>query len=82
MFAPNVRGSDGFGKRFLNLDNRPLRVDAVKDLRDSAEWVVKAGVGDPRRLGVMGGSYGGYMVMAGLTEFPGCSPQEPTSSES
>ena len=33
VFAPNVRGSDGFGKRFLNLDNGPLRVDAVKDLR-------------------------------------------------
>jgi dipeptidyl aminopeptidase/acylaminoacyl peptidase len=71
VFAPNVRGSAGFGKRFLNLDNGPLRVEAVKDLRDCAEWLVKAAVGDPRRLGVMGGSYGGYMVMAGLTEFPG-----------
>jgi len=71
IFAPNVRGSAGFGKRFLTLDNGPLRVEGVKDLKDCADWVVKAGVGDPKRLGVMGGSYGGYMVMAGLTEFPG-----------
>ena len=71
VFAPNVRGSAGFGKRFLDLDNGPLRVEGVKDLKDCADWVVKSGVGDPKRLGVMGGSYGGYMVMAGLTEFPG-----------
>jgi dipeptidyl aminopeptidase/acylaminoacyl peptidase len=71
VFAPNIRGSRGFGKRFLSLDNGPLRVEAVKDLKDCADWVVKSGVGDPKRLGVMGGSYGGYMVMAGLTEFPG-----------
>jgi dipeptidyl aminopeptidase/acylaminoacyl peptidase len=71
VLAPNIRGSRGFGKRFLSLDNGALRVEAVKDLKDCADWVVKAGVGDPKRLGVMGGSYGGYMVMAGLTEFPG-----------
>ncbi|HEY1334919.1 MAG TPA: prolyl oligopeptidase family serine peptidase, partial [Myxococcaceae bacterium] len=71
IFAPNVRGSAGFGKRFLTLDNGPLRVEGVKDLKDCVDWVVKSGVGDPKRLGVMGGSYGGYMVMAGLTEYPG-----------
>jgi len=71
VFAPNVRGSAGFGKKFLTLDNGALRVEGVKDLKDCADWVVKSGVGDPKRLGVMGGSYGGYMVMAGLTEFPG-----------
>jgi len=71
VFAPNIRGFRGFGKRFLSLDNGALRAEAVKDLKDCADWVVKSGVGDPKRLGVMGGSYGGYMVMAGLTEFPG-----------
>ena len=71
VFAPNVRGSSGFGKRFLNLDNGALRVEAVKDLKDCADHLVRTGVADARRLGVMGGSYGGYMVMAGLTEFPG-----------
>jgi dipeptidyl aminopeptidase/acylaminoacyl peptidase len=70
VFAPNVRGSTGFGKRFANLDNGALRVDAVKDIRSCVDYVVRAGVADAKRIGIMGGSYGGYMVMAGLTEYP------------
>ncbi len=70
VFAPNVRGSSGFGKRFVNLDNGALRSDGVKDIRACVDAVVAAGVADPRRIGIMGGSYGGYMVMAGLTEYP------------
>lgn len=70
VFAPNVRGSSGFGKRFVNLDNGALRENGVKDIRASVEYVVKSGVADPRRVGIMGGSYGGYMVAAGLTEYP------------
>jgi dipeptidyl aminopeptidase/acylaminoacyl peptidase len=70
VLAPNVRGSAGFGKRFVNLDNGPLRVDSVRDIKASADYLVKAGVADPRRMGIMGGSYGGYMTMAGLTEYP------------
>lgn len=70
VFAPNVRGSSGFGKRFVNLDNGALRFDGVKDIRACVEAVVSSKVADPRRIGIMGGSYGGYMVMAGLTEYP------------
>src|SRR5262249_24473387 len=70
VFAPNVRGSSAFGKKFVNLDNGALRVEGVKDIKDCADAVVKSGAADPKRLGIMGGSYGGYMVMAGLTEFP------------
>jgi dipeptidyl aminopeptidase/acylaminoacyl peptidase len=70
VFAPNVRGSSGFGKKFVNLDNGPLRVNGVKDIKASVEYVVKSGIADPRRIGIMGGSYGGYMVAAGLTEYP------------
>ena len=70
VFAPNVRGSSGFGKRFVNLDNGALRVDGVKDIQACVQAVVKAGVAAPGRIGIMGGSYGGYMVMAGLTEYP------------
>ena len=70
VFAPNVRGSAGFGKRFVNLDNGALRVNAVRDIRAAAEYLVRAGIADPKRLGIMGGSYGGFMTMAGLTEFP------------
>jgi dipeptidyl aminopeptidase/acylaminoacyl peptidase len=70
VFAPNVRGSSGFGKSFVNLDNGPLRVNAVRDIRACVQAVVDAGVADPARIGAMGGSYGGYMTMAALTEFP------------
>ena len=70
VFAPNVRGSSGFGKRFVNLDNGALRHDGVRDLETCARWVIDAGIADPKRLGIMGGSYGGYMVMAGLTRYP------------
>ncbi|MBI4860006.1 MAG: S9 family peptidase [Candidatus Riflebacteria bacterium] len=70
VLAPNIRGSTGFGKRFANLDNGPLRRDAIEDLRSSVEYLVGSGVADPKRIGIMGGSYGGYMTMIGLTEFP------------
>jgi dipeptidyl aminopeptidase/acylaminoacyl peptidase len=70
VFAPNVRGSSGFGKRFVNLDNGPLRVNGVRDIEATTRALVARGVADPARLGIMGGSYGGYMVMAGVTEYP------------
>ena len=70
VFAPNVRGSSGFGKRFVNLDNGELRVNAVKDIKSSVDYLVANKIADPLRLGIMGGSYGGYMTMAGLTEYP------------
>jgi dipeptidyl aminopeptidase/acylaminoacyl peptidase len=70
VFAPNVRGSYGYGKAFLALDNGPLRVNGVRDIEDTTNHMVQAGLADPKRLGIMGGSYGGYMVMAGVTEFP------------
>lgn len=70
VFAPNIRGSAGFGKTFVNLDNGPLRVNAVRDIKTCADYVVEKGIADPRRIGIMGASYGGYLVLAGLTEFP------------
>ena len=70
VFAPNVRGSSGFGKRFINLDNGALRFDGVRDIKATTDHLVAAGIADPTRLGIMGGSYGGYMVMAGVTEYP------------
>ncbi|MFN2431327.1 MAG: prolyl oligopeptidase family serine peptidase [Gemmatimonadota bacterium] len=70
VFAPNVRGSSGFGKKFVNLDNGALRFDGVKDIRASVDAVVAAGAAASGRIGIMGGSYGGYMVMAGLADYP------------
>ena len=70
VLAPNVRGSSGFGKTFVNLDNGALRFDGVKDIASTVEYVVENGLAEPGRIGIIGGSYGGYMAMAGLTAFP------------
>jgi dipeptidyl aminopeptidase/acylaminoacyl peptidase len=70
VFAPNIRGSSGFGKAFMQLDNHEGRFDANRDIKASADFLVEAGIGDKDRLGIMGGSYGGYAVMVGVTEFP------------
>jgi dipeptidyl aminopeptidase/acylaminoacyl peptidase len=70
VFAPNVRGSSGFGKRFMSLDNGAKRVEGVRDIKATTDHLVASGIADPKRLGIMGGSYGGYMVMAGVTEYP------------
>jgi len=70
VFAPNVRGSSGFGKKFVNLDNGELRVNGVKDIKACVDYLVNNHLADPRRIGITGGSYGGYMTMAGLTEYP------------
>lgn len=70
VFAPNIRGSAGFGKAFLALDNHEKRFDANRDIESAAKFIVEAGIGAPGRLGIVGGSYGGYAVMVGVTEFP------------
>lgn len=70
VFAPNVRGSSGFGKRFVNLDNGELRFDALRDIESSVEYLVSRGLADPEKIGIMGGSYGGYMTLAGLAWYP------------
>ena len=70
VFAPNVRGSSGFGKKFVNLDNGELRFNGIKDIKSCVDYLVSNHIADPKRIGIMGGSYGGYMTMAGLTEYP------------
>ncbi|MGH3149030.1 MAG: S9 family peptidase, partial [Rubrobacter sp.] len=67
VFFPNVRGSTGYGKAYTNLDNVRLRMDSVEDLAHAAYWLREIG---HERVGVMGGSYGGFMVLAALTEYP------------
>ena len=70
VFAPNIRGSSGFGKRFMQMDNQAGRFAANRDIQASADFLVAAGIGERKRLGIMGGSYGGYATMVGVTEFP------------
>jgi dipeptidyl aminopeptidase/acylaminoacyl peptidase len=70
VFAPNVRGSSGFGKKFVNLDNGELRFNGIKDIKSCVDYLVSNKIADPGRIGITGGSYGGYMTMVGLTEYP------------
>ena len=69
VVAPNVRGSSGYGKSFLALDNGPLREDAVRDIGSLLVWIgVQPGF-DRERVAVMGGSYGGYLTLASLVTY-------------
>ncbi|HEX3481455.1 MAG TPA: S9 family peptidase [Kofleriaceae bacterium] len=70
VFAPNVRGSSGFGKAFVNLDNGERRIESLQDIKASVDFLVDQRIALAKKIGVMGGSYGGYMTMAALTEFP------------
>ncbi|MBD0373878.1 MAG: S9 family peptidase, partial [Pyrinomonadaceae bacterium] len=70
ILATNVRGSTGYGKTFTHLDDVRKREDSVKDLAAAVEWLKTQGGADPRRIAVMGGSYGGYMTLAAITLYP------------
>jgi dipeptidyl aminopeptidase/acylaminoacyl peptidase len=70
ILAPNVRGSTGYGKTYTHLDDVRKREDSVRDLAAAVEWLKTSGGADPRRIAVMGGSYGGYMTLAAVTLYP------------
>ncbi len=70
VFVPNVRGSTGYGKTYTHLDDVEKRMDAVEDLKYGALWLIERGIADKKRLAVLGGSYGGFMVLATLTTHP------------
>jgi dipeptidyl aminopeptidase/acylaminoacyl peptidase len=69
MLVPNVRGSSGYGKSYLALDNAEKREDSVKDIGALLDWIAKQPDLDASRIGVTGGSYGGYMVLASLMHY-------------
>lgn len=71
VFAVNVRGSTGFGKTYARLDNQEKRLDSVRDLVDTVDYLSHEITLDTKRAAVMGGSYGGYMVNAVLGSYPG-----------
>ena len=70
VIRPNVRGSRGYGKSYLQLDNGELRENSVKDIGKLLDWVKQQPELDESRIAVYGGSYGGYMVLGSLTNFP------------
>jgi dipeptidyl aminopeptidase/acylaminoacyl peptidase len=69
VIFPNVRGSTGYGKTFLNLDNGRKREDSVKDIGALLDWISTRPDLDAKRAMVTGGSYGGYMTLASMTHF-------------
>ena len=69
VICPNVRGSSGYGKTYLKLDNAEKREDSVKDIGALLDWIAKQPELDSSRIAVSGGSYGGYMTLAVLTHY-------------
>jgi dipeptidyl aminopeptidase/acylaminoacyl peptidase len=69
LLEPNVRGSSGFGKTFLDLDNGVQREDSVRDIGALLDWLKTTPGLDASRVMVQGGSYGGYMVLASLVHY-------------
>jgi dipeptidyl aminopeptidase/acylaminoacyl peptidase len=70
VLAPNVRGSSGYGKRYLALDDVEKRYDSIRDMASIHAWIAASDDLDPERVAIQGGSYGGYMVLAGLAFQP------------
>ena len=69
VILPSVRGSEGYGKRYLNLDNGPKREDSVKDIGALLDWVAKQPNLDASKVAVYGQSYGGYMSLASMIHY-------------
>jgi dipeptidyl aminopeptidase/acylaminoacyl peptidase len=66
----NFRGSTGYGKNFLNAANRQWGATMHDDLIDAVNWAITEGISDPDKIAIMGGSYGGYATLVGLTFTP------------
>ncbi len=70
VLSVNFRGSTGFGKNFVNAGDREWAGKMHDDLIDAVQWAVETGVADPQRIAIMGGSYGGFATLVGLTFTP------------
>jgi len=70
VFAPNVRGSGGYGREFAAADDHERRFVAITDVRAAVAFLTSSGLADPARVGVSGRSYGGYLTLAALARFP------------
>lgn len=70
VIGPNIRGSTGYGRTFHQLDNGVLREDSIKDIGALLDWIEKQPELDKTRVGIYGGSYGGYVVLGSLTNYP------------
>lgn len=66
----NFRGSTGYGKKFWELSFKQWGKTMQDDITDGVQWLIKQGIADPKRIGIYGGSYGGYATLAGVTFTP------------
>ncbi len=70
MLALNIRGSVGYGKTYTHLDDARKRMDAIRDVEYAVKYLKGSGYAHPKKIAIMGGSYGGYMTLAALTMLP------------
>jgi dipeptidyl aminopeptidase/acylaminoacyl peptidase len=71
VLMPNFRGSDGYGKQFLNAGNKQWGTGSMQhDITDGVKYLIQEGIADPKRIAISGGSYGGYATLAGLAFTP------------
>jgi dipeptidyl aminopeptidase/acylaminoacyl peptidase len=71
VLQPNFRGSTGYGKKFLNAGNKQWGTGAMQhDITDGVKYLIQRGIADPKRVGIFGGSYGGYATLAGVAFTP------------
>ena len=70
VFAPNVRGSGGFGRSFMHADDKHKRFAAIDDVAECVRFLVQEGLADPARIACAGWSYGGYLTLAALAFHP------------
>lgn len=71
VLQPNFRGSQGYGKAFLNSGNKQWGTGAMQnDISDGVKYLIEQGIADPKRVGIFGASYGGYATLAGLAFTP------------
>jgi dipeptidyl aminopeptidase/acylaminoacyl peptidase len=70
VLAPNIRGSSGYGNEFLAMDNYKNRLNSIKDIKAGCDYLIENGYSKIGMLGIKGTSYGGYVVLAAITEYP------------
>ncbi len=70
VLAPNPRGSSGYGIDYMNLDNYKNRKNSLKDYKAAVDWLIEKGYTKKGMIGIRGGSYGGYVVLGMITEYP------------
>ena len=70
VFQMNFRGSTGYGRKFWEASFKQWGLTMQDDITDGVQWLIKEGIADPKRVGIYGGSYGGYATLAGVTFTP------------